>query len=147
MMFLPLGSSSAWHTRSSQTQQSSDIHYHRLFKINAMKTRYGSVVVSEGAEKERNQPMVAAWFAVKGRSHFFPTRRRGTPSKPSWFCQLRKKLVRRITYYCAVCHVTLFISFSECLNWIQWVKPTMIQYFLNLSWASAFFVNPDSIVY
>ena len=28
------------------------------------------VVVSEGAEKERNQPMVAAWFAVKGRSHF-----------------------------------------------------------------------------
>ena len=29
------------------------------------------VVVSEGAEKERNQPMVAAWFAVKGRSHFF----------------------------------------------------------------------------
>ena len=71
MMFLPLGSSSAWHTRSSQTQQSSDIHYHRLFKINAMKTRYGRVVVSEGAEKERNQPMVAAWFAVKGRSHFF----------------------------------------------------------------------------
>ena len=29
------------------------------------------VVVSKGAEKERNQPMVAAWFAVKGRSHFF----------------------------------------------------------------------------